>query len=243
MTDASSTSHRVVRRNPLDVCISGVAQTLAWLLVSLLLAVVAECIGLAYWWPELGLAHSEQLAAAELSYLETDLRRSVVSEAPLPFARGVQNWLHHYMFEATHVVDLLRWNSPTLTSSDSGLRTNYAVVRRSVARLVMAAMYVTDTFALRLSILLLSLPVFVVFGAVAMVEGLVQRDVRRWSGGRESSFIYHWAKRSTLPLLVVCGVGYLASPFTIPPSVEVLPVAVVFAITVLITASSFKKYL
>ena len=243
MTEPRSSTGRVARRNPIDVCVSAIAQTVAWLLMSLLLAIVVECIGMVYWWPELGPTHSERLTAVELSYLETDLRQSVICEAPLPFARGVENWLHHYLFEATHVIDLPRWNSPTLTSSDSGLRANYSVVRRSVARFVMAAMHVTDTFALRLSILLLSVPVFAVFGAVALIDGLVQRDVRRWSGGRESSFIYHWAKRSTLPLLVVCGVGYLASPFSVRPSVGVLPVAVVFAITVLITASSFKKYL
>lgn len=243
MTDTSPAARPVVRRNPLDVCLSGLAQTLAWLLLSLLLAIVVECIGMACWWPELGLAHSERLAAAELSYLETDLRRSVVTEAPLAFARGIDNGLHHYLFEATHVVDLLRWNSTTLTSSESGLRANYSVMRRSVAQVVTAAMQVTTTFALRLSILLLALPVFAVFGTVAMIDGLVQRDVRRWSGGRESSFIYHWAKRSTLPLLVVCGVGYLASPFSVHPSSAVLPIAAAFAITILITASSFKKYL
>jgi integrating conjugative element membrane protein (TIGR03747 family) len=242
MTDASPAARRVVRRSPLDVCISGLAQTLAWVLMSLLLAIVVECIGMVYWWPELGLAHSERLAAAEVSYLETDLRRSVICEAPLPFARDVENRLHRYLFEVTHVVDLLRWNSTTLTSSDSGLPPNYSVVLRSVARLVIAAMQVTDTFSLRLSILLLSLPLFAVFGAIAMIDGLVQRDVRRWSGGRESSFIYHWAKRLTLPLLVVCGVGYLASPFSLRPTLVILPISTVYALTVMVTASAFKKY-
>lgn len=243
MTDTTLTTHRVVRRNPLDVCVSGLAQALAWLLMSLLVAIVVECIGMAYWWPELGLAHSERLAAAELSYLKTDLRQSVVSQAPLPFARGIDNWLHHYLFEATHVVDLLRWNSTTLRSSESGLLANYSVMRRSVAQVVTAAMQVTTVFALRLSILLLALPVFAVFGAIALIDGLVQRDVRRWSGGRESSFIYHWAKRSTMPLLVLCGVGYLAAPFSVRPSLLILPMATAFAITVVTAASSFKKYL
>ena len=243
MTDGSPAARPVVRRNALDVCLSGLAQTLAWLLVSLLIAIVVECIGMAHWWPELGLAHSERLAEAESSYLETDLRQSVVSETPLTFARGIDNWLRHYLFEVTHVVDLLRWNPTTLTSSESGLRANYSAMRRSAARVVMAAMQVTTTFALRLSILLLALPVFAVFGAVAMIDGLVQRDVRRWSGGRESSFIYHWAKRSTMPLLVLCGVGYLAVPFSVRPIFLILPMAAAFAVTVAVAASSFKKYL
>src|SRR5882672_5968793 len=99
MSDTRPSAGPVVRRNPLDVCLSGLAQTLAWLLVSLLVAIVVECIGMAYWWPELGLVHSQRLAAAERSYLETDLRQSVVSKAPLSFARRIDNGLHHYLFE------------------------------------------------------------------------------------------------------------------------------------------------
>ena len=39
-------------------------------------------------------------------------------------------------------------------------------------------------------------PVFVLFTLVALVDGLVRRDLRRWGGGRESSFVYHYAKQS-----------------------------------------------
>ena len=78
---------------------------------------------------------------------------------------------------------------------------------------------------------------------VALVDGFVQRDLRRWGGGRESSFVYHWAKRSALPLLVVSWVVYLALPFSLHPTFVILPFAALFALSVAVTASSFKKYL
>jgi len=78
---------------------------------------------------------------------------------------------------------------------------------------------------------------------VALVDGFVQRDLRRWGGGRESSFVYHWAKRSALPLLVLSWVIYLALPVSLHPSLVVLPFATLFALSVAVTASSFKKYL
>jgi len=78
---------------------------------------------------------------------------------------------------------------------------------------------------------------------VALVDGFVQRDLRRWGGGRESSFVYHWAKRSALPLLVLSWVVYLALPFSLHPTFVILPFAAPFALSVAVTASSFKKYL
>ena len=103
-------------------------------------------------------------------------------------------------------------------------------------------MQMTQVFSVRLAILVLAIPVFVLFSLVALVDGLVKRDLRRWGGGRESSFVYHWAKRSALPLLVLTWVIYLALPFSLHPSVVVLPFAMLFAFSVAVTASTFKKY-
>ena len=36
---------------------------------------------------------------------------------------------------------------------------------------------------------------FVLLTWVGLVDGLVQCDLRRWGGGRESSYVYHYAKR------------------------------------------------
>ena len=78
---------------------------------------------------------------------------------------------------------------------------------------------------------------------VSDVDGLVQRDLRRWGGGRESSFVYHYAKKAALPLVVTSWVVYLALPFSLHPGFIVLPFAVLFALSVAVTASTFKKYL
>ena len=55
--------------------------------------------------------------------------------------------------------------------------------------------------------------------------------------------MYHWPKRSALPLLVLTWVIYLALPFSLHPSFVVLPFATLFALSVAVTASTFKKYL
>lgn len=68
---------------------------------------------------------------------------------------------------------------------------------------------------------------------------LRQADLRGWGGGRESSSLYHWAKRAALPQLVLTWVIYLALPFSLHPSFVVL----LFVLSVTVTASTFGKYL
>jgi integrating conjugative element membrane protein (TIGR03747 family) len=104
-------------------------------------------------------------------------------------------------------------------------------------------MQITQVFAVRLAILTLATPVFGLFTLVALVDGLVRRDLRRWGGGRESSFVYHYAKKAALPLIVTAWVLYLALPVSLHPSWIILPFALVFGFAVTITASTFKKYL
>ena len=101
----------------------------------------------------------------------------------------------------------------------------------------------TRVFTVRLAILVLSLPVFVLFAWVSLVDGLVLRDLRRWGGGRESSFVYHYARKATLPLFLPAWVLYLVSPISVHPSWILLPFALAFALAIRITAGTFKKYL
>tara|TARA_R100001530_G_C4190566_1_gene122040 strand:- start:139 stop:528 length:390 start_codon:yes stop_codon:yes gene_type:complete len=128
-------------------------------------------------------------------------------------------------------------------AGESGLRVRLHQLYQPLARFILAALQITQVFALRLAILLLATPVFLLFGVMALVDGLVRRDLRRWGGGRESSFVYHWSKRSALPLLVTAWIIYLALPFSLHPSWVILPFATLFALSIAITASAFKKYL
>ena len=137
----------------------------------------------------------------------------------------------------------IRWVSPPPVTNEQGIRPTLHKVYRPVAEFVIAMMQITQVFSVRLAILALAMPVFLLFSLVALVDGLVQRDLRRWSGGRESSYVYHYAKRAALPLVVLTWVIYLSLPFSVHPSLVVLPFAILFALTMAITASMFKKYI
>ncbi|MCP3663794.1 MAG: TIGR03747 family integrating conjugative element membrane protein, partial [Gammaproteobacteria bacterium] len=137
----------------------------------------------------------------------------------------------------------IRWVSPKPTMNEQGVRPTLHKVYHPIAEFVIAMMQVTQVFSVRLAILTLAMPVFLLFSLVALVDGLVQRDLRRWGGGRESSFVYHYTKKAAFPLVILTWVTYLALPFSLHPTFIVLPFAVMFALSVAVTASTFKKYL
>ena len=244
MTEAvNDPRRRVVQQGLISKSLTAAAKVIQWLMLSLLFSILVEWAGMLLWWPEEGTGHSRAMLATEISYLESDFRRSVVTSDPARFARRFADNSYHYLFEVTGFVDFLHWVSPPPAANEQGLRPTLHRIYRPIADFVIAMMQVTQLFSVRLAVLTLAMPVFLLFSLVALVDGLVQRDLRRWGGGRESSFVYHYAKKAALPLLVITWVVYLALPFSLHPTFVVLPFAVMFALSVAVSASTFKKYL
>ncbi|NDL66055.1 TIGR03747 family integrating conjugative element membrane protein [Acerihabitans arboris] len=108
---------------------------------------------------------------------------------------------------------------------------------------VIAAAYTILVFMVRLLVLCLTLPMFMMAAFVGLVDGLVRRDIRRFGAGRESGFIYHRAKASLTPLAVLPWVTYLALPVSVNPLWILLSGAILLGVAVDITSGSFKKYI
>ena len=223
--------------------LTAVAQITQWLIFSLIFSIIIEWAGMILWWPDEGINHSRTMLAKEIQYLDTDFHRSIITSDPARFAKQVADKTYHYLFEFTGLVDFIRWVSILPTVNEKGVRSTLHNIYRPIAKFVIAAMQVIQLFSVRLAILTLAMPVFLLFSLVALVDGLVQRDLRRWGGGRESSFVYHYAKKAVLPLVILSWIVYLALPFSLHPSFVVLPFAGLFALSVAVTASTFKKYL
>ncbi len=234
---------QVVQQGLFSKTLSAVAKLIQWLLFSLLFSIIVEWAGMVLWWPDEGVDHSRTMLATEISYLDNDFRRSVVTSDPARFAKRFADNTYHYLFEVTRFVDFIQWVSPSPLKYEQGIRPTLHKIYRPIAKYVIAMMQVTQVFSVRLAILTLAMPIFLLFSLVALVDGLVQRDLRRWGGGRESSFVYHYAKKAALPLVVMTWVTYLALPFSLHPTFIVLPFAALFAFAVAVTASTFKKYL
>ena len=232
-----------VRRGLVSGGLTRIAQGIAWLLGALLFSILIEWAGMVFWWSEQGLDHSRRMLEREIQYLDGDFRRSLLSPDPAGFARQLAGRVHHGLFEATGWIDFMQWVSGPPQPGESGLRPLLHRLYSPAGEFLVAAMQVTQVFCVRLAVLSLSTPVFFLFGLVGLVDGLVRRDLRRWGGGRESSFVYHYARRSVMPLVVSAWVGYLALPFSLHPAWIVLPFSALLALVITVTAGTFKKYL
>ncbi|MCH8058920.1 MAG: TIGR03747 family integrating conjugative element membrane protein [Proteobacteria bacterium] len=220
-----------------------IGSAIRWLLLSLLVSIVVEGFGMVFWWPEQGLEHSRQMLAQEIEYLDQDFRQSVLTSDPASFARTLAERSHYFLFELTGVLRLSAWLSRPPADGETGIRSKLHRAYAPITRFVTAAIQIVQVFSVRLAILCLATPVFLLFSLIGLVDGLVQRDLRRWGGGRESSYLYHYAKSSVWMFMLSAWICYLALPFSLHPVFIVLPFAILFATSISITARTFKKYL
>ena len=120
-------------------------------LSSLLLSLLIEYVGIAFFWPEQGAKHSEAVMNTELGWLSSEFTRSLLLSTP-------------------------------------------------------------SVTVVRVTILALSVPLFVMVSLVAVVKGLGRRDLRRYGAAYESSFVYHHARKSIKPARYIPCILYLSWP-------------------------------
>lgn len=214
--------------------IARIFTVLLWLLLALIMSIITEWIGMNTKWKDQGANHSKQMITTELSYLNTDFQRSLLVQNPVQYAKNVAAKLHNVLYEKTGIMGAL-----VKTLGD----TKASKFARTVSEHVLAAIYITQVFAIRLAILSLAMPAFLIFAVVAAVEGLVQRDIRKWSVGREHAGLYHHAKRLIPMFLIAPWVVYLALPISVHPNAVILPFAILFGCGIFMVTYLFKKYI
>jgi len=213
-----------------------------WLFLSLIMSIIIEWVGMTMYWQDEGITHSQNMLQTEINYVNNDFKQSLISDNPGMMAESYSDTFLKYTFQKSGIEGMLEWAFNSNPSGKWLIGATKSMIR-SLADYIVAAITIIQLFAVRLSILVLAIPAFILFGAVGLVDGLAQRDLRRWGAGRESAFIYHNAKRTILPFLSMPWIVYLAMPNTIHPNYVILPFAIFFGIAISVTASSFKKYL
>ncbi len=231
------------QRGLLSYCLSAIARTVFWLLMALVFSVIVEWIGMVFWWPEDGIEHSRAMLARELDYLNRDFRNSVLTSDPVEFAGRLVDAVHYWLFEWTGFAEWVAWFERVARPGESAFEIGLRRAYDTISDFLLAAMIMTQVFAVRLAMLALAMPIFLLLALVALVDGLVQRDLRRWGGGRESAFVYHHAKPAVGPLLVLPWILYLGLPFSLHPNFLILPFAALFGLGIAVTTGTFKKYL
>jgi integrating conjugative element membrane protein (TIGR03747 family) len=214
---------------------------------ALLLCVLIECIGLHFFWPEQGWRHAQGMLNHELDQLSENFTRSVLLHEPARTAHKVVEQGYDWMFVRSGLLDWIRDASAQASANGhrttQDLRYHLGRVYVHLHSYMIAAAYTVLVFLVRLLVLCLTLPLFLMSGLIGLIDGLVRRDVRRFGAGRESGFIYHRAKACLVPLAALPWATYLALPISLHPLLILLPSAMLLGLAVCLAAATFKKYL
>ncbi|WP_462167834.1 DUF4400 domain-containing protein [Klebsiella variicola] len=117
------------------------------------------------------------------------------------------------------------------------------ITNRLIQKPLTVLAYTLVSFMLRLTWLVAILPLLCLCVLIGLTEGLVQRDLRRFSSGLESVFLHRYVIRSGSSVATTLWVFYLAQPLFLPAMLVLLPAALWSGITVWMAASSFKRWL
>jgi len=241
-TSTHNTPPQPIQRPGLIIsAISLVLRIIGLLTASLLFSILMQFAGLLLFWGDLGWRHSQTMLTSELGWLSEHFKASLILQQP---GKTIVQWLellNQWLLVKTGFEDFAR--QARVSGQGNGFWGWINQFYVSIEDFVMAAVYVTFTFVVRLTILVLATPLFLLAMFTGFVDGLMRRDLRKFGAGRESSFVYHRAKRAVVPLLFVPWIIYLSLPFTLNPMAILLPCAVILGTTVAITATTFKKYL
>lgn len=229
-------------KGPIGLGLSIIGAIFGFHLLGLSLAIVIEWIGMTYWWPGTGIHHAQQMMHREITFLSEDFKSSLFASHPAVFARECSDFVYHWAFEWSGVESGIQWLRTSVPDAKS-FRGLIHATYQSIEPYVLAAMMMTQTYALRVAVLIMSLPVFILFSTVGMADGLMRRDLRRWGGGRESSLAHGTARALLKHIYVVPWLIYLSLPFSLHPNWVILPSATCAGIAMCVMSATFKKYL
>ncbi|PUB42722.1 TIGR03747 family integrating conjugative element membrane protein [Pseudomonas sp. GV047] len=218
-----------------------VLRIIGLLIASLLFSILMEFAGLLLFWGDQGWRHSQAMLTSELGWLSEHFKSSLLIQQPRQTIVQALDFLNQWLLVNTGFAGFAQ--QARVSSNDNSFWGWINSLYVSIEDFVLAAVYVSFTFVVRLTILVLSTPLFLMAVLTGLIDGLMRRDLRKFGAGRESSFVYHRAKRAVIPLLFVPWGIYLSLPFSVNPMAIFLPCSAMALITTVITATTFKKYI
>jgi len=231
-------------RGPVTFLVAALVGFAASIVTSLVFGTLVEIAGNYTLWKGQGVSHARAEVDEDIEYIH-QFPRSILVPDTVRFAKDVVrtvSWPWERL-NAQAFFERMRQVEMTLSAERQMKR----VVQRilvEIAHILEILLYVTQDTAVRLAVAFYALPAFAMACLFGMLDGLVRRDLRKFSGGRESSFVYHHSKHYTVWFLTGGFALYLSWPFGgFNPAYMVLVFCILVAASLSITGASFKKYL
>lgn len=207
-------------------------HAMLWLVLASLLSVLADVAAAHFFWRD-----------DPVGGIETLLRYYLEQTSDHELASRAADLAYWSWFGWTGVDASARaWQAGKLPAQGLGsmLRPAFTGSAREVLIVAMVGM---KLFGVRVSMLLMTIPQFVLAVVVALTDGLVARHVRRAQGGHESATRYHHAKHGlAFGVIPLTAIVWLVAPLCLPVYLLFWPVSVMMLLAVWNMAKYFKKY-
>jgi len=205
-----------------------ILSVLVWLFLALILSIFIEWIGMLFrFWELPGARHAESIFVAEWGYLHQSVADAFVNMSELGSAGAkLFDRVYYWVFTFTGI----EWALKSLAAVDV------------IQEYIIAALLVTKTFVTRVTIVVLSMPIFILFMAWGFTEGLVRRDLRKFGVDYDKGMRYHYAKSYLFSVFIFPIVIYLANPFSLNPALIFAPFALATGMIIVTVMTNFNKY-
>lgn len=229
-----------VKKNPsmIRACFGCLCRLLGWVCLGVMVSLTVS-MGLLYLkgTPD-GLLYLAKLCQGPLHYLNAIAPVTYWMHDPASIAWYWGNTAYQWVLVKTHALNVLHQAKTNMYPMHKLIR-YYLQTGHPVLQ---AFIMTVQLIGIRLAVLVMSLPFFLLLGVIGWLDGLSQRSIRRLSGGFESAMTYHHAK-SFIPLALILGsLFYLVLPVNVAPIVILLPFTLLFGGSIQLTVKSFKKY-
>jgi integrating conjugative element membrane protein (TIGR03747 family) len=209
--------------------LTGLLWLAKWFFLLSLFVLVVDIFCVFVLWSPNGAQHLESVFQQEVALL--DMQPSQVA-----FLADVTRAFYEQVFVSTGIDATLRQSGGEIPDTAYDFADTLWPVLET-------AMIGLKLFALRVGVLILTLPFLALITAVAMADGFVGWYLRRTGGERESGFIYHRAKRGLAWSFLLLWIIYLVPPVPMDPKYLLPPFLIASGITTRLHIAFFKKYL
>ena len=209
--------------------LTGLLWLAKWFFLLSFFVLVVDIFCVFVLWSPNGARHLESVFQQEVALLD-------LQPAQVAFLVDVTQAFYEQVFVSTGIDGTLRQSgAETPATAHDFANALWPVLE--------TAMIGLKLFALRVGILILTLPFLILITAVAMADGFVGWYLRRTGGERESGFIYHRAKRGLAWSFLLLWVVYLIPPVPMDPRYLLPPFLIASGVATRLHVAFFKKYL
>ena len=206
-----------------------------YVVVATVIAILIEWVGMVFFWPH---DHSQVTFMTEIQFLGAHFSTSFAGVSPAELALELAVFVKSIMTENA----LVQYFYGVATSpQSSAFESSLGRFLADISEFMQAAAFVIMTITVRLTVVILSCMMLFLAFTVSAVDGLTERELRKFGGDIEHSRIVHLALYWAPRLIAIAPVSYLAWPHIANPVYFFTPALCVYCATNYALFSQYQK--